>query len=204
MPPRIFILSPASCSGLRAQYLFNDQATFNAAVQVRKPGGAPLGDVFSFLSGLYFRGKRAYANAFARPPAGTPGVLVITPDRGLIPVEASITLDDLRSFAGVPIDEREPRYAVPLEQSAVEHAAATPANTDVVLLGSIATKKYCDVLLKVWGDRLRFPAEFVGRGDMSRGGLLLRCVEENRELEYVSVAGAPRRGVRPAKLPKRT
>jgi hypothetical protein len=40
----------------------------------------------------------------------------------------------------------------------------------------------------------------VGGGDMSRGGLLLRCVRAGRELVYVPVAGALRRGGRPARL----
>src|SRR5262249_61742093 len=50
------------------------------------------------------------------------------------------------------------------------------------------------------GPRLVFPAEFVGRGDMSRGGLLLRSARDRRELTYLPVAGAVRRGVRPARL----
>jgi hypothetical protein len=59
-----------------------------------------------------------------------------------------------------------------------------------------------DVLAPVLGDRLRFPAEFVGRGDMSRGGLLLRCVAEGRELGYIPLAGAARHGPRPPRLPR--
>jgi len=35
---------------------------------------------------------------------------------------------------------------------------------------------------------------------MSRGGLLLRCVEEARELDDVPLAGAVRRGRRPPRL----
>jgi hypothetical protein len=50
-------------------------------------------------------------------------------------------------------------------------------------------------------ERLLFPAEFVGRGDMSRGGLMLRCVDQRTELSYVPVQGAMRRGARPPKLP---
>jgi hypothetical protein len=55
----------------------------------------------------------------------------------------------------------------------------------------------------VFDGRLLFPAEFVGRGDMSRGGLMLRCVDERAELTYVPVRGAVRRGMRPPKLPPR-
>jgi hypothetical protein len=35
---------------------------------------------------------------------------------------------------------------------------------------------------------------------MSRGGLLLRCVRDRRELEYVPVLGAVRHGPRPPRL----
>ena len=70
----------------------------------------------------------------------------------------------------------------------------------MILLGSVASGKYVDLLGEVFGNRLRFPAEFVGRGDMSRGGLLLRCVVERRELAYIPVAGAVRHGRRPPRL----
>jgi hypothetical protein len=64
----------------------------------------------------------------------------------------------------------------------------------------VATGKYVDVLLEVMGERLLFPVDFVGRGDMSRGGLLLRAAEQGRELHYEPVAGAVRRGRRPPRL----
>jgi hypothetical protein len=64
---------------------------------------------------------------------------------------------------------------------------------EVVLLGSIATGKYLDILNQALGEQLRVPAEFVGLGDMSRGALLLRCVKEQRELNYISVAAASER-----------
>jgi hypothetical protein len=83
------------------------------------------------------------------------------------------------------------------------HALARDlATSEFILLGSIATGKYVDVLSEAFGERLRFPRDFVGRGDMSRGGLLLQCAREGRELEYVPVAGAVRHGERPPKLPK--
>jgi hypothetical protein len=69
-----------------------------------------------------------------------------------------------------------------------------------VLLGSIASAKYVDVLEPVFRSRLLFPSEFVGRGDMSRGGLLLRCVRAGLELTYGPVIGAVRTGVRPPRL----
>src|SRR6266446_8814183 len=81
---RIFLLSPAYAGGERAQMILRDPAQFPLARKLRAKSGAPIADVFTFLSGLYFRGKIAYASAFARPARGTPGVLVITPTRGLI------------------------------------------------------------------------------------------------------------------------
>jgi hypothetical protein len=69
-----------------------------------------------------------------------------------------------------------------------------------VLLGSIATGKYVDVLLEVIGERLLFPTDFVGRGDMSRGALLLRAARDGKELIYEPVAGAIRRGRRARKV----
>jgi hypothetical protein len=60
--------------------------------------------------------------------------------------------------------------------------------------------KYVDLLLPIFGDRLMFPVHFVGRGDMSRGGLMLRCVTAGLELPYVPLAGAIRHGERPPKL----
>ena len=201
-PCRVFLLSPANTAGLRAKMLFNPGATFDVATRVRAEPGAPIGDVFSFLSGLYFRGKLAYATAFARPPRGANGVHVITTSRGLVAPETLVTLDDMREFASVPIDLDEPRYCEPLTRSARQLAAVAP-QCDVVLLGSIATGKYCDIFLEVFGNRLRFPADFVGRGDMSRGGLMLRAVDAGRELDYTPVDGAIRKGHRPPKLEKR-
>src|SRR5258705_137811 len=76
-----------------------------------------------------------------------------------------------------------------------------PPPEHVVLLGSIATGKYVDCLLEVFGPRLVFPAAFVGRGDMSRGGLLLRAARSGKELAYTPIAGATLHGPRPPKLP---
>jgi hypothetical protein len=198
-PTRVFLLSPAHCGGIRAGYLLNDAATFELARKIRTPQGATLGEVFSFLSGLYFRGKVAYARAFAASPDGLAGSLVITTNRGLVPADTYITVADLRDMGGVGIECDDPRYRRPLERDA--RALAARGDVDqVVLLGSVATGKYVDVLLEALGDRLLFPSEFVGRGDMSRGGLMLRCAREDRELAYVPVAGAIRHGKRPPKL----
>ncbi|MGE5208944.1 MAG: hypothetical protein ACM3KL_06395 [Alphaproteobacteria bacterium] len=201
---RIFLLSPAHAGGERARMILRDQAQFELARKLRGRSGAPIAEVFAFLSGLYFRGKIAYATAFARPARGMPGVLVITPTRGLIDAGTRIRLDDLREFAAVDIHERDPRYRLPIERDARHLAAKLSAQSEVVLLGSIATGKYSDVLLANFGRRLRFPAEFVGRGDMSRGGLMLRCAADGQELSYIPVAGAVLNGKRPPRLAPRT
>jgi hypothetical protein len=156
--------------------------------------------VFSFLSGLYFRGKHTYAQEFARPPAGLPGVFVITAGEGLLPASDPVTLGRLQRFSKTDIGGVPARYRRPLLRDA-NALAGSMATGEFILLGSIATGKYVDVLTEAFGDRLRFPKDFIGRGDMSRGGLLLRCVREGRELEYVPVAGAVRHGERPPKLP---
>src|SRR4029453_9684767 len=156
--------------------------------------------VFSFVSGLYFRGKLAYAAAFSRPPREVAGAFVITPCDGLVPPDRPVDREHVRRYAEVDVSPDVPDYREPLLRDARALAERLEPSTEVVLLGSIATAKYVDILSLCLGTRLRFPAEFVGRGDMSRGGLMLRCVAERRELEYVPVAGALRRGSRPPKL----
>jgi hypothetical protein len=197
---RVFLLSPAYAGGGRARMIMSERAQFDLARRLRSKRGATIAEVFTFLSGLYFRGKIAYASVFAQPFAGSSGVFVITPTRGLVDAGMRMTIDDLREFAEIKIDENDPRYRKPLEQSVQRLAKRLSAQADVVLLGSIATGKYVDVLLANFQERLRFPGEFVGRGDMSRGGLMLRCAVDRQELEYISVAGAVLNGKRPPKL----
>jgi len=197
---RIFMLSPAYCGGKRSQLLLRPQADFELARRLRSESGVALGELFSFLSGLYFRGKLNYSGSFARPPAGVPGTVVITPSRGLMVPSDLLHLERLQEFAQVEIGLAEKRFQEPLVQSAQQLALQLRESCEVILLGSIATSKYLDALASIFGDRLRFPAEFAGRGDMSRGGLLLRCVTERRELTYVSLSGGARHGNRPPKL----
>ena len=185
--------------------VMSERATFELALQLRKSEGAPIGDVFAFLSGLYFRGKLAYARAFARPPdrvspLSGAGSFVITPNAGLRSIDTPVTLGALRNFARVDIDSANAKYRRPLEDSARAIADDVGPECGVVLLGSIASPKYVDVLLGIFGARLLFPADFVGRGDMSRGGLMLRSVSSAEELRYIPVAGAVRHGARPPKL----
>jgi hypothetical protein len=199
---RVFLLSPADCSGQRARGLQSTVPSQGLGRRLRGRGGAELGEVFSFVSRLYFRGKLAYARAFARPPRDLTGIYIITPSDGLRPPESRLRLGDLRRYAAVPVDAGEGRYRRPLLRDLRAFAPAW-AEAEVVLLGSIASSKYVELLTEVLGPRLFFPAAFVGRGDMSRGGLMLRCVEEGRELPYVPLLGAQRRGRRPARLPPR-
>jgi predicted kinase len=137
-----------------------------------------------------------YAQAFGRAPEGLSGALVISPAEGLRFLHERLTLERLRAWAEVDIDENNPRFTRPL----IEHASALERTlgdrTRFVLLGSVATDKYVRPLTQVFGERLLFPPDFIGRGDMSRGALLLRAARAARELEYASVARAERRGAR--------
>jgi hypothetical protein len=182
------------------------RATFAVAEQLRSSEGVAIGDLFAFVSGLYFRGKLTYARRFACPPEpGNPvvggGIHVITPNAGLRPPETRITRTAFRKFSGAEVHAANASYRRPLEQSARGLARELGGACDVVLLGSVASPKYVDVLLAIFGHRLLFPIDFVGRGDMSRGGLMLRRAADGVELDYVPVAGAVLRGARPPKLP---
>jgi hypothetical protein len=195
--PQVFLLSPAYCGGRRAGYLLREGSTLGLAVKLTA-GTLTLGEAFSFMSGLYFRGKLAYAQAFGRHE--TP-VLVITPTRGLLLPDTLVSADLLREFAGVDVDADDRRYRRPLDRSVRTLAQSLAPPARIVLLGSIATGKYVDVLARAFGDRLHFPSDFVGRGDMSRGGLMLRCVASSTELTYTALVPEVRRhGTRPPKL----
>jgi hypothetical protein len=201
---RIFLLSPANSGGERAKLLFNPRAGFKLAHRLQRGEEIAIGEIFSFLSGLYFRGKFTYARTFGRPPGRLFGGYVITSNRGLLPMEHPLGLAELRAFGNVPIEANEPRYLELLESSARALRKLAGKNCDFVLLGSISTKKYAEPLLAHFGEMLLFPGSFVGRGDMSRGGLLLRSVAAGQELEYIPVAGATRHGKRPEKLVPRS
>lgn len=197
---RIFLLSPASCGGKKAALLFNPRADFTVAQRVRSPEGAPLGEVFSFLSGLYFRGKLNYARAFENPPPRrASGVHIITPTDGLCSPGVMVTLKDIDRYGSVPIEADESRYRYPLERDATALAEKIGPKCEVVLLGSVATGKYIDVLEPIFGARLVFPKEFIGHGDMARGGMLLKRAESGKELTYIAVSNPARLGIRPTK-----
>lgn len=193
---KVFLLSPARCDGRRAKALLSPNAAFPLAAELREPHGAALGDVFAFLSGLYFRGKLAYARAFA----DTAAIRIITTNRGLLAPDEYVGPRDLADFACVDLSEAGEEFLGPLVRDAERLKADAPTDATVVLLGSIATNKYVGPLLAVFGGRLVFPRDFIGRGDMSRGGLMLRAAAAERELEYIPVANAVRHGKRPPKL----
>lgn len=196
---KIFLLSPARTSGKRAQMVMRPQATFDLAVRLRT-NGASIGELFRFMSGLYFRGKLAYAEAFAAPPAGLAGAYVITSRLGLVPVDRVLTLDNLGLLSAGEIDHEDAAYVSRLQRDARRLCEAMGAACSAVLLGSIATAKYLRPLRDVFGERLMFPEPFIGRGDMSRGGLMLRAVQAGVELSYKPVGIGTHHGARPPRL----
>jgi hypothetical protein len=195
----IFLLSPANASGARSQMLRNPEAQFELALRLRGPGAA-LGEIFSFISGLYFRGKLAYALRFADPPPGVAGVHIITASGGLLSPHELVTLPRLQAISAGRVDAENPEYREPLVRDMHKLHSSLAADAHVVLLGSIATPKYVEPLLEVLGHSLLFPRDFVGRGDMSRGGLLLRSTAAGVPLAYVPVLNATRSGARPGRL----
>jgi hypothetical protein len=198
-PRRIFLLSPANIAAIRARFVMREDADFEMAVRLRQ-SGVSLGDLFSFISGLYFRGKLAYARAFGNAPPNVEGTFVITSSGGLVSPDAWMTLERLREISSGNMDPSDGRYRSLLDSDAQSLARMCDKSCQIVLLGSIATAKYVEPLLTVFGEQLMFPVEFVGRGNMSRGGLMLRCVESGEQLTYVPVLGAVRHGPKPPKL----
>jgi hypothetical protein len=199
MPAKLFLLSPASLNGLRAKQLMSPRAKFDAALRYRSPDGVEIGDAFAFMSALYFRGKIAYARRFATPSplVGGDGIFVITPGYGLVPQEWRITEERMKRMRKIDVDVATRSYVKPLRDHAQLIARALEAEHDdeaqVVLLGSVATGKYVDVLWPLLGNRLRFPSAFAGLGDMARGGLMLRAARIGKELEYRTLEGDRKR-----------
>jgi hypothetical protein len=205
-PDTIFLLSPATLSGLRAQQLASPDARFDTARRFRSPGGVPVAEAFAFMSALYFRGKIAYARHFARPPAALgDGIFVILPGFGLQPPDWALTPERMEKLRRTPVDVASRAYVRPLREAALA-VRAHLGDGRAVLLGSVATGKYVDVLLPIFGEQLLFPRSFVGRGDMSRGALMLRAARSGEELEYATL-DEPRHGpraTRVAALPRST
>ena len=182
MPTKLFLLSPANLSGLRAKQLASPKASFSAALRYRSPEGVPIADAFEFMSSLYFRGKIAYARRFAvpSPVIGGDGIFVITSGYGLVPPDWRLTEERMKRMKKIDVDVSTRSYTKPLKEHAQLLASVLDDDAEVVLLGSVATGKYVDILLPILGDRLRFPTLFAGLGDMSRGGLMLRAAREGR------------------------
>ncbi len=198
-PSRIFLLSPANAGGRRYSILTSEKASFELALKFRA-GSATLGEIYSFISGLYFRGKIAYSAAFGADPREASNAFVIVPGLGLLPPETVLSPDQLRATAEINVDENNPLHHDALLAAAASLDSATGHQCSFVLLGSVASAKYTTALLKVLDHRLLFPAEFVGRGDMSRGGIMLRSAASGQELTYIPVSGSQLRGSRPARL----
>lgn len=196
--PRVYLLSPARTSSVRALQLLESASPLGVALRSRE--GAALGEVFAYLSSLYFRGKLAYASRFGCSPLSAPGALVITPGHGLCRPSTRVRADDLIAMGQIEVDAENPAFVEPLVRDAGRLLQSAPGDAGFVLLGSIATPKYVEPLLSVLGERLLFPQEFVGRGDMSRGGLLLRAAREGNPLDYVPVHSAVRSGPRARRI----
>ena len=159
--------------------------------------GAPLGDVFSFLSGLYFRGKLEYARAFARTVGEeTGGVYIITMTDGLVSPDTRISLEDLERYA--LCQEGAAAAISVLQRTARALLQRIGSDSDVVLLGSVGTGKYTDLLAPIFGERLLFPREVLHIGQLARGALFLRRAREGQELDYIPVAEITRAGRRAA------
>ena len=189
--PTVFLLSPARCGGERAvQLVTAARSELGAKLRDRQ---ATIGEVFAWLSALYFRGKLTYAQQFGIP-------LVMAPGMGLVAPTDPIASADLSAMGTVEVES--PAFVTPLRRDAETVTRVYGPTAQIVLLGSIATGKYVDTLLDVFGERLLFPEAFVGRGDMSRGGLMLRAARSGEELAYRPVIGATRKGARPPRLPR--
>ena len=180
--------------------LLRPNATFELAERLRG-GSVSICEAYTFISGLYFRGKMAYATAFANAPKAVHSAMIIVPGQGLVPVETPVTSEQLTAIGSVSIENDHQAFRTALVRDALQMERAAGPNCSFVLLGSIASDKYIEPLIEVFGERLVFPGDFVGRGDMSRGGLMLRAAGSGVELTYLPVVGAVRRGTRPPKLP---
>jgi hypothetical protein len=185
----VFLLSPANLGGKRGAALFGSSGKLALRQQLQSATGAPLGEVFSFVSSLYFRGKAAYAKKFGHAAWGGESALVMTAGGGLCTLDTLVTQERLEGWQRVQVSDRNPHFTAPLVRHASELLDRADAEARFVLLGSVASRKYVVPLLEVFGARLLYPAAFAGLGDMSRGALLLRAVRDAKELEYASVAG---------------
>ena len=203
MSTKLFLLSPANLSGIHAKQLASPRATFKTALRFQSPDGVPIADAFEFMSSLYFRGKIAYARRFAVPSpiVGGDGIFVITSGFGLVAPNWAFTEERMKRMQKIDVDVSTRNYTRPLKEHAQLLARVLDDDAQVVLLGSVATGKYVDVLLPILGNHLRFPTLFAGLGDMSRGGLMLRAAREGRELQYTTLDAPRHRAGGSGKMP---
>jgi hypothetical protein len=179
----IFLISPANMSGLRGTRLLRE--TGEGDVHTRLKGeGVELGEVFAYVSSLYFRGKLAYGDAFGNAPSGSSGAYIITPSAGLMFPKTKVRLEELRAICSTEVNANNEQFCRPLEND-IRRLREKCNGSRFVLLGSIATPKYVEPLMRVLEGDLFYPSAFVGLGNMSRGALLLQCVRTQVELDYV-------------------
>ena len=146
---RIFLLSPANIGGIRGSGLMSGLMRSDLATRLQTKG-APLGEIFSFVSGLYFRGKLAYSQKFAKVTDGVRPVYVITASAGLIPYETVVTLDRLLEICRVAKERLNPNSrrillglgeyeaAIPVDDFYARCAA--PIDRTIEVVDSLITK----------------------------------------------------------------
>src|ERR1700687_5976686 len=149
---RIFLLSPANTSGIKGQRLLSSTGESELAARLRGLG-APLGDVYRSISSLYFRGKLDYAERFQNPPRGIAGIQIIT-GAGLMLPETVVTLSELRRISSTSIDAKNSQYRLPLDSALLRLREMVGNQTDIILLGSVATSKYITPITEVFRERL--------------------------------------------------
>ena len=188
---RTFLLSPADATGKRAHKLIAATSDKESDLVRRlRGGGVELGEVFTSISTLYFRGQLAYAAAFSGPPTHLPSTLIIPSCGGLLEPKTLVTLADVTSLSQTRIRGDDSAFRDPLERDLRRLSEELGSDGRAIFLGSLATRKYVPLLLDVLGHRLYVPRLFLGAGNMRRGFLLLQSVCEGRELDYISARNA--------------
>ena len=117
--------------------LLNPGANFELAAKLRA-GAATLGEVYSFISGLYFRGKVAYSDAFGSAPQDLPPAVVIVQGLGLLPLQTLMTAEKLTAAGAVSIERDHIAYRTALLRDAKAVKSASGASCQFVLLGMTA------------------------------------------------------------------
>ena len=194
--PRIFLLSPASTDGLRAQQLTSPRAGFGAAERYRSPEGVTIEEAFTFMSSLYFRGKIGYARHFAAPPpelalgSRTTASWSSLPASGWCRRACRITPEEMKKLRRTPVDLKSRAYCAPMKKHVEQLRDLAPDG----LGGAPGQRRDRQVRGPAAAgprDRLLFPRDFAGAGDMKRGGMMLRAVREDRELSLRHPRRAP-------------